>query len=452
MKKVISLLLIILMLFSLVIPTYGAKSFKMGGQLYQGKYDPWDPKHNALVQNYNYPSDEEREETIKRAFQLFRGAGLTPEGAAGVLGNLISESNGCTGLLEYAYESSWSRYGKDKCWQAQMEDWEKGTTSGFGLFGFTSASAVFSVFDAAAEAGVTCFDVDAQIMAGISKYEGALEDGGYDPSMFKTPPSGLSGEKYIKACAWAFLGGYERDWALGVVGHTLTRQMAKTGVLAFSAGQYYHSQYGDPITDYNKRAAQAIDVYNKYKDLPGIKPGGGVVKDSSSGKSSGGSSSIKEEWEVVGFKNPMAGKSDNLYQMNRSDLSTTDAYQIVNIGDNMELQNSINLWDTARIFLVFIGMLLLVYSTLLGLAMAADNVRIFAQFSVVELVSLGSIHYAGSDKDYLEEKTKRKYKSNGGMIAIIIIVFLFGLLLVSGAVLPAVMKAVAKITGMFGAM
>lgn len=455
-KSVLSLVLCVLVVVTSLTVSWANPQLKVYGVPYTGTYDVWNSEHNSKLEN-DIPGNPGfwkplPEETLAdrraRVFQLLVGAGYTKEAAAGIVGNLWEESGGgYTALLEFAYASSWMRNGQNKCWETALQDWTNGMTYGFGMFGFTSSGPMFAVFDAAAEMNMSCFDVDPQVKGVITQLEQLENDGVFGDyvKQLKTNKYNLNTEDYIKACSVTMTCAYERNWAYGQL------WPAESLKIAMRTGNVAGIGSSKAAESFQFRAKKALEEYENFKDLPGITFGGATVKDKTSSGTKGGMN-IKEEWEIVGFKNPMEGSAVQLDQMGREYLSTTETYQIVNIGDNMELQNSLNLWDTARTFLVFIGMLLLVYSTLLGLAMAADNVRIFAQFSVVELVSLGSIHYAGSDKDYLEEKTHRKYKSNKGMIAIIAIIFLFGLLLVSGAVLPAVMKVVAKVTGLFGAV
>lgn len=420
----VSILLLIVTILSLLpISTYAAT----GGALYKGKYNYRDPKlDNEANQDL---SEEQLEENRQKVFEIMLKEGATAEAAAGMLGNIRCESDADPTILEMGYGL--------KVWSDLVRHWDSGRDNGFGIFQFTHIAAIEPVFDAAYELKVSCLTMDAQITGILRKIK---PDDHY--AILWENKNNLDTEKYITACTVCLQANYGRGTQYlrleNTVGRSVINKVIETGDLSQLKGMVNTGENSDFNGAIAIRVAKALEAYEKYKN---IKPG----SSSSENKSGNGSSSIKEEWEVLGFKNPMEDTAVALSLANRDMMSLNDSVKIVRIKDNMTLARSVDVWQVARICLIFVGMLMISYAILLSLATMADRVKLIASFGFVDVVSLGAMHYVGPDRQTLDVAPNRRFKSTQGMVLVILSYFIFGLLLISGAVLPKVMNVVYSI-------
>jgi len=162
----------------------------------------------------------------------------------------------------------------------------------------------------------------------------------------------------------------------------------------------------------------------------------GDIDDSSreGGHQSSSGSAIVSEWELAGMPKygGIAEGQSNIDIVGRENLNTSELVTLEEIKADLELQEESISLDKARGFVVFIGLLLMVYSMLLLTAMVLDKVNTWIDISMVKTVSLGIINYAPNDID--KEDVSSKYITTKKLTFSIIIIFVVGGVLVSGGV------------------
>ena len=122
----------------------------------------------------------------------------------------------------------------------------------------------------------------------------------------------------------------------------------------------------------------------------------------------------------------------------RENLTISELNSLQSSKDAIEARNSIKVFDFARHAMVFLGLLLMVYVLLILLSAMFDRVNSFIDISLVSLFTFGAIKVSN------EEETKGQvgYASNTKLYVSIGVMAVVSALLISGAVIPGVMKAV----------
>lgn len=163
---------------------------------------------------------------------------------------------------------------------------------------------------------------------------------------------------------------------------------------------------------------------------------------------------ITVENELLGMPSgsSLGEKAGHLKSVDGSGLTPEERYNVYGMTDKQETQRKADAWDLARQILVFAGLLILTYAILLFLGYLFDRVNTVFDISLVTLFSLGALRVANkedipsSDSDV---GTIKGLLSERKLIAVCLILFFTGALLVSGGVLPLVMKGVNWLINQF---
>lgn len=338
-------------------------------------------------------------------YKEFISWGMTPAAAAGVLGNIVCESGGDPTRMQNDVPWSSFKYG----------------ITGIGLIQWTYWSLQANLFNNAAKMGKSWTTLDVQFKA-MKDYFGPGSGASY---LYND--QGLT--SYEIACK--FLVDYEKP----------------------------------KILNYKTRGSTAVSMYNKYSGLPPEDLSGINLEDGSrnddgnsateptdgedpnQNTSGNPSFSVLDDWALEGMPE-RSGITPDYVNVKLPDALTNykDSSNIAHIGQNISTRNEFNTWEFARCVLVFVGMMLFVYSVLLILSVVFDNVNNFIDLSMVSLFTFGTLKYV-SGREGIQGVPG--FVSTNRMIIIISVLMIVGILFLSGGVFSYLLKAVYWVLSLF---
>lgn len=349
---------------------------------YLGEYD-LSADHEV---NLYYTDQDKIDEILQAVYQQCLAWGITKNGAAAIVGNFRAEGAEPTITESYV---DWSQFQFGK--------------TGIGIMGFTWYSVQGDLFNTAYEMGKPWTDLGVQLKV--------FRDG------YMHPDGDHAGQEEF----------YEE-------GHTI-KELSDTFCI-----EYEKPQTNNTDTRYNF----AQQYYDKFKDLEpkdydGSLSGGSTS--SSEGTAMLGTTEITKEWDLVGMpkESGLTADIDVPTLTSRSSLTTAEQYNLAEIGNNVSSTKEFNAWSTARVVVVFVGILMMIYALFMAMAVLFDNWNSFLNISLVSFLSLGAIHYS-TDNIVLQEEGV-KYTSTKRMIVLIAVMFLLAGILISGGVIPFILQA-----------
>lgn len=382
-------ILLVVLLFSLEV--VNAQVLVYEGESYSGKYD-LTASHTV---NAHMSEDGYNEKVMKIFYQQLLAWGCTEEGACAVLGNCYRESSGYNDVTQG---------------QIDWDDFEYGET-GLGLVQWTYYTRQNLLFDTAADAGKQWTDLGVQLT--VFKKEWIDK---YDIKNFKTSHD-------LSALVNEFCDTYERP---------------------DNKGEEYGIRYN-----------YALEWQEKVKGLE-AKEYDGVLNDSSSDGSSSGDKNVElsggiiSEWELTGMpaKSGLTADAVNLSFVSKDSegLTAENRKDIAEIGTTIADTKTINAWVTVRVIIVFIGLLMFTYALMLLLALLFDKFNTIIDISLIGVLTLGMIKF--SDDKYASngEEDVIRTTDTKRMIILIVVMVLIGGVFVSGGVIPAVVRAIYRVT------
>lgn len=382
-------ILLVVLLFSLEV--VNAQVLVYEGESYSGKYD-LTASHTV---NAHMSEDGYNEKVMKVFYQQLLAWGCTEEGACAVLGNCYRESSGYNDVTQG---------------QIDWDDFEYGET-GLGLVQWTYYTRQNLLFDTAAEAGKQWTDLGVQLT--VFKKEWIDK---YDIKNFKTSHD-------LSALVNEFCDTYERP---------------------DNKGEEYGIRYN-----------YALEWQEKVKGLE-AKEYDGILNDSSSDDSSSGDKNVElsggiiSEWELTGMpaKSGLTADAVNLSFVSKDSegLTAENRKDIAEIGTTIADTKTINAWVTVRVIIVFIGLLMFTYALMLLLALLFDKFNTIIDISLIGVLTLGMIKF--SDDKYASngEEDVIRTTDTKRMIILIVVMVLIGGVFVSGGVIPAVVRAIYRVT------
>lgn len=154
---------------------------------------------------------------------------------------------------------------------------------------------------------------------------------------------------------------------------------------------------------------------------------------------------VKED-ELVGMPSSKGIASDlTLVELpDPNNLSTSDKMSVSEIKSDILDSRDFKIWDTIRLVIVFIGLLVIMYSILLLVCFMFDRVNVIFDISLVSLISLGILRYSDEEKEkrigYLN--TPKVLKSSALAVCI-------GFFLISGKLFTIVLDLVYFVSEVF---
>lgn len=160
-------------------------------------------------------------------------------------------------------------------------------------------------------------------------------------------------------------------------------------------------------------------------------------------------SNLVDEWELTGMpvRNDLTANQMKIVLLGRDSLSLTEAEAVAIMGSNISLLKEAELLDIVRTSIVFTGLIVLLYGFLLMLAIIFDKANTFIDFSLVNILTFGKLHY-----DPFEEKTAmlpKGYISTKKLVIMSAITLLVGILLVSSGMTKLIGQLLYLITEHF---
>lgn len=346
--------------------------------------------------NLYYQDAEMVAKIQKTIWAEMRTWGITEEGCAGVLGNMMAES-GCDP----------TRTQSNKAWENCRVYPVKSSNTGLGLTQWTFYTRQKALFDVADSMGKQWTDLGVQ----LTMLKNELSSG-YEI---------LYSSKSVQDCADYFLKTYEKPANLNYstrrqLANTVYSQLKGTEPQAYDGSTSGSNTESDPVEDTEVTEEQIFAIV-KEKDLVGM---------------DGLTSSVLSSQEKVELAT-------------RDGLSTGEQYSVVMIGQDVELAKKALSIDNARVAVVFVGLVFVFYGILLLMAMLIDKVNTFIEVSCVRLITFGFLQFT-EDEDL---KVEKGYASVGKMVSTICITFVIGCLLISGGVIPFMMSIVEWVKNLF---
>lgn len=407
--------------------------------------------------NLYYNNEEDYTEILAKCYQTFLAWGITPEGSAAICGNISCESGGDPTAFGPNWQYAWS--------DARMLD-SSGNYMGFkyldpysgaddrdfgmGLIQFTSSDWLQLVFYIAGHEDKPWTDLSVQLTA-LSYSYGPLNSD--DP---KPEESELFKPFYSDEDDGTSLMGY-RNWSLYdltplVSGGDLMKDDEKKKIAILTVAYMANVEvcgYSSSVSHVRGRIDNAYLYYDMFKDLPPCDYSTGDGDSSYRNYSDTSDlSTIIEEWQLTGMPSKSGLVSDITVPTlpDASNLSISDSYNISQIGQSISLSKQYDAWTLVRVWIVFAGLMIIVYALLLGLCVLFDTWNNIINISLVKVISFGKIQYS-YDKDILSDSDN--HTSGKRMIFIIATLLIVGCLLISGGVLPKVLQFVYNISSSF---
>lgn len=144
--------------------------------------------------------------------------------------------------------------------------------------------------------------------------------------------------------------------------------------------------------------------------------------------------SIKSELELVGMfsLSDFSAEADYPEFVSNNDLSMEEQFKVRDLRNN---QNNLSAVSIVNMSLMVVGVLVLLYSVLLVIAMMFDKVNNLFDFQLVTALTLGRVKLVNtSDVQVDDEARKEGYVSVRSFTVGILIIFIVGILLVSGII------------------
>lgn len=129
----------------------------------------------------------------------------------------------------------------------------------------------------------------------------------------------------------------------------------------------------------------------------------------------------------------------------RNSLSTKEILSVEYIGTDLAENSEMISYENARILIVFIGMCFVLYAVLLILCMMFDKVNSFIEISLVKVISFGVLEYSDDE----ETRGMKGYTNTKKLMIVSLIVAIVGFFLISGGVLPFMMRIVYNVVSKF---
>ena len=102
------------------------------------------------------------------------------------------------------------------------------------------------------------------------------------------------------------------------------------------------------------------------------------------------------------------------------------------------------MWDTLRVFVVFIGLWVLIYAVLFITGYLFDKSNNILEISLINILTVGALQY--SDEEY----ERRGYVNKSRLFKIELALFLVGFFLVSGGMFNFIIDIIWRIQNIFG--
>ena len=446
----ISILLCFYLTIAFVLVAYAGSAPQYRGQtrtgetyVYDGSYDlgashEVDKYRATTVKGPGNP--EMCKKIMQICYQEFLSWGMTPEGAAGILGNIQAEgvcdyttianvalsdwNNFRFGVGEYSDNPN-NRYGSR----------EPHTSGGIGLCGFTAQEYTGWIFDQCANSHCQWVDEEGlkiQLRL-ISKY--ATKE--RYPFLYNKVTEATV-EMFTKGTQGAnttiedsglthgdlFVSDYNR--MISSHGNSYCPEACALGWL------HVFEQPSTTITD-TARIEASRTYYDQFKDLP-AKSFAGKIDDYDSVIDDDTFKNLQlkfvPESELIGFPK----ESELLEEVHSVTLPTglddsSYAIRSTYIKEDIEIRQEADARDKVRIATIFAGFMLLLYSNVLIIAFLVDKFLHVFTFSMVHVVTFGVLHY--SDE---EAGTARGYIKGKQLFMIIGVIIIVALLIINGTV------------------
>lgn len=338
--------------------------------------------------NLYYTNAEETAKIQKLIWGEMRTWGITEAGCAGVIGNMLAESS-----------CDYTRTQSNKVWKDCRVYPIQTNNTGLGLTQWTYYTRQKGLFEMADAMGKQWNTLEVQ----MAYLKNELSSG-YDI---------LYTSNSVQECSDYFLEVYEKP---KVLNYTKRRDLSNTTYSLFTGTQ-----------------ANALNTTNANNVT--------VTEDQIKGVSS--------ELELVGMPRAIKSLSADRIEVEfatRDSLTVGEVYSVQLAGENIALHKQALTIDNARTAVVFLGLVMVFYAIFLLLAMVFDKVNSFIDMSMVGIITLGHLKYS---EDELT-KNQTGYASKSKILTVSIVLIVLGLLLISGGVIPFMMRIIEAITGLFG--
>ena len=396
--------------------------------IYIGDYDV-EAKHEGLDQ-YRLTDPEKCKEFCQQIYQEMRFWGMSANGAAAALGNIRGESGGDPSACENGipWTDFWSKSGDHQYYFVGNK--------GIGLIQWTWYTIKFDLLNIAHDMDVQWMDMGCQLEC--LKYIAG-------PKYKELPCANGVGIEETEDMGKFYL----KDGEAG----TAWRGNVYSSELEMLAAMWCALIEKPAVQNYIERAERGREALEDwgFKDLEPKSYDGTVNpvdKNKDDGESSGDGYSIPTEWELVGMPAESGIVSDlNMVGLvNRNSLSTSEAYNMVQIKTDMDAQNYYNRWVSVRVWFAFLGLMLLSYALVLAMCLVFDVNNNFFNFSLVNTITLGKVNYSKTIEKVEDEGT---YVGTRRVIISILVLAVVGCLLLSGGVVPQMIRIIYRITSKF---
>ena len=341
------------------------------------------------VQAYNFNDEhkvntnEHLEENQKTIWNYFRANGFSEQATAGIMGNIQQECG---------YDNT--RVQGNKPFGPEFAN---GHWRGIGIAQWTNGRQL-NLIKLADQKGVQWMDLNTQLE-------------------FLLGEMSNSQKNWIK---WATIPKEKRFSSLDE--YKECKDIERTAYVFYKGFE----RAGD--TDFQKRLNYANQSYSKFTGTP-ISD----IDTGNSGSTSGGNSSlitIIAEKDLVGMPKYEGIASDIVARPlpDGDSLSTSEKVSVSEIRNSIIERHKWSAWDTARVGVVFIGLVLLVFGVLLGVSYLFDKVNTIVEISLVSVVSLGTLRFT-----HEEGVLGQGYVNKDNILKIEFIIFCVGFFLISGA-------------------
>ena len=145
-------------------------------------------------------------------------------------------------------------------------------------------------------------------------------------------------------------------------------------------------------------------------------------------------SSLVKEWALVGMptRHDLSDYQSIISLPTRDNMGINEQNAVVQLGENIDLVRQANVFDTMRIAVTAVGLVVVLYGIFLLLGLLFDKANSFIEISMISLLTFGRLNYDPWDDNQSSEVPKG-YASAKKIVIISVVVIVVGMSLLSSS-------------------